>query len=186
MSTKRSNRNTLAVVLIGAGAVAVAGLGMFAAGPNANRVPQQESRKTDQSVTVTVKPDGEQQVAQVKVFTPKLEDDGFTFEETTVDVPSGQDPMLFACRQLIKQFTSLPEGSDVLSVKVAGKQATVDLSEAVSTGMGSAEEGGLVNGILTTLGQFKEIEEVKFTVAGAPLETLGHLELDGPQPVQRP
>ncbi len=50
---------------------------------------------------------------------------------------------------------------------------------------GSEEERALVDGILHSLGQFKEIVNVQFCIGDQPMETLGHIDLSTPQAVLR-
>ena len=79
----------------------------------------------------------------------------------------------------------IPRGTRLLSLKVKDGLATVDLSREFSDNFsGGAEDEALcISSILRTLSQFPEIKKVLFEVEGKPLDTLGHLELDGPQDV---
>ena len=186
---KKNNRNTLAVGLIAIGCVALASLGIMAKQPGANKVPVNELRESKKPpVEVTVKPDEHdpQPNERVMAFTSVLDGDDVKYRSTEIDVPPGADPRQFAVEQFVAAYPTAPKGTKVKSVKVSGLEATVDLSSQASTGFGSGDEAAFVNGILTTLGQFKDIGTVTITVEGQPIETLGHLELSGPQNVIRP
>lgn len=185
----KMKRNTLAVGLIAVGCVALASLGMMAKQPDANRVPAEELRqKETKPLEVTVKPDEptDQHSEKVMAYTAVLDGDDVKYQSSEVDVPSGKDPRSFAVEQFVSNYPTAPKGTMVKSVTLNGQDAVVDLSSAASTGFSSGDEAAFVNGILTTLGQFKDIATVAITVEGQPIETLGHLELSGPQNVIRP
>jgi hypothetical protein len=76
-----------------------------------------------------------------------------------------------------------PPGTHVLSTRVAGSTATVDLSREVDGGMGgSFSENGEFEALVFTLTDIPGINSVQVLVDGQRVETLpgGHLELDAP------
>lgn len=127
----------------------------------------------------------------VKVYQVEVKGNEVKLRATEKEVPAGKNPAETALRTLIEQgdqgnlANPIPKGTRLLSFKVRKGLARVDLSrEFVDNFSGGSEAEGLTIGsILRTLSQFKEIKQVEFFVAGKPLETLGHLELSGPQDV---
>lgn len=154
------------------------------------------SRKPeDRPVTTTPTPPKQQTTTEktetVKVYRVAVEDNQTKLRATERAVPKGEDPAETALRCLIEQGNKsdlgnpIPEGTRLLGLKVAGDLATVNLSKEFRDNFagGSEEEGLTIGAILRTLGQFPKIRRVVFLVEGSPLETLGHLDLSGPQDV---
>jgi sporulation and spore germination protein/immunoglobulin-like protein involved in spore germination len=79
--------------------------------------------------------------------------------------------------------TTIPDGTDLLSVAVEDGLATVDLSEEFTSGGGSASMMGRVAQVVFTLTQFDTVDGVTFEIEGEPLTELGGegLLLEEPQ-----
>lgn len=107
-------------------------------------------------------------------------------------VEPGENPVKAALLRLIEQggnsglANPIPKGTRLLGVTVKNGLATVDFSREFRDNFtgGSEEEGLLIGATLKTLGQFPEIKQVIFLVEGKPLDSLGHLDLSGPQSVK--
>jgi len=131
------------------------------------------------------------EAVKVKVYRVAIEDNLPVLRAVETVVPAGEDPVEFALRCLIEQgdkadlANPIPEGSRLLGLKIEGNLATVDLSREFRDNFagGSEAEGLTIGAILRTLGQFPTVKRVQLLVEGRPLETLGHLELSGPQDV---
>lgn len=178
---RRGLRAGLVVVVL----LACVALGVYFATsrkPGARPAPPQPPQKKE---TVVPKPD------TVKVYRVAVEDNQTKLRPTEKVVPQGQDPAETALRCLIEQGNKsdlanpIPEGTRLLGFEVEGDLATVNLSREFRDNFagGSEEEGLTIGAILRTLGQFPNIKRVVFLVEGKPLETLGHLDLSGPQDV---
>lgn len=77
----------------------------------------------------------------------------------------------------------MPKGTKVLNVTINDKVATVDFNKEFQTNFtgGSTGEIMLIGSIVDTLTEFKEINAVRFTLEGQPLDILGgHLDLTEP------
>lgn len=179
--TKPHNRLPVAVI-----AVCVLGVGALAGyakfGP-ANRVPQDQLRpasRQEQGKTIPSPPNVD---GKVKVLTPVYQGDDLVFKEGHETPPASEDKRTYAINAYLKSISAVPTGAKAVSVRVDKGIATVDFTSEFDAGYGLEDERTIVEGILTTLGQFNDIEAVSFEVAGKPLESLGHLDLSTPQKV---
>lgn len=178
MPAKKADR--LPVVMIIVGVLLVGILTVYALQPRANKVPDDQLRQDDRgrtTVSVDVEPDP---TSKVKLYTPRYEGDDLTFDEASIDVPRGQEPMAFAVNQFLQQLSFVPADAKVRTVAVERGVATVDFSRGLQAGYGSEDEGILLNGLLTTMSQFEDVQYVKMTVEGESIETLGNVELTDP------
>lgn len=138
------------------------------------------------------RPTPSQHSEQVKVYRVAIENNRPKLRPTVQEVKVGENPMEVALRRLIEQGSTsdlanpIPEGTRLLSLAVDGDLAIVNLSHEFRDNFtgGSEEEALTVGAILKTLGQFPQIKRVLFKVEGKPLDTLGHLDLSGPQDVK--
>lgn len=80
--------------------------------------------------------------------------------------------------------TSVPAGTRLLGVSVAGGTATVDLSASFASGADPASISGRLAQVTYTLTQFPTVSRVAFRVGGQALSTLGGVSLA--QPLSRP
>jgi germination protein M len=69
--------------------------------------------------------------------------------------------------------TSIPEGTTLRSIDIAGGIATVDLSEEFTSGGGSLSMQARLAQIVYTVTQFPTVDEVEILVEGSVLEVLG-------------
>lgn len=71
--------------------------------------------------------------------------------------------------------TSIPAGTDLISVTVAGTQATVDLSSEIDDVAGDAQKAAFAQIVFTVLA-FPQLQSVSFRIEGDPVEA----PTDGP------
>lgn len=127
----------------------------------------------------------------VKVYRVSIEDSQRKLHATEETVQPGEDPIETAIVRLIRQerqeglVNPIPKDTRLLGLEIDEDLAVVDFSaEFRDNFAGGAEDEALTIGaVLKTLGQFPEIKRVKFLVEGQPLDSLGHLDLSGPQEV---
>jgi germination protein M len=127
----------------------------------------------------------------VKVYQIEVKNNQAKLRATQARIPAAGSPIKAALRKLIEQgdgkdlANPIPKGTRLLGLKVRKGLATVNLSHEFRDNFtgGSEEEGLTIGAILRTLAQFPEVKQVEFMVEGKPLDTLGHLELSGPQDV---
>lgn len=79
--------------------------------------------------------------------------------------------------------TILPKHAKIKSITREGETAVVDFDKDIVKGFvgGSTGEEFLVNSIVDTLTEFKEVKQVKFLIDGQEIESLsGHMDLSEP------
>jgi germination protein M len=78
--------------------------------------------------------------------------------------------------------TSIPDGTILLGLDIAGGLATVDLSREFESGGGSASMFGRLAQVVYTLTQFPTVERVAFKLDGEPIDVFSGegIVLDGP------
>lgn len=127
-----------------------------------------------------------EQPKSVTVLKPHYEDDKLLFNKEEHPVPEGVNAMVFSVNQFLEKSQVAPKDARAVSCSVKDGVATIEFSKAFDRTYGTEDEHTLLDGILTTMGQFGEVESVQFDVEGQPLETLGNVDLTTPQPVMRP
>ena len=76
-----------------------------------------------------------------------------------------------------------PKGAKINSVKVVNGTAYVDFDNGITKNFvgGSTGEEMLINSVVQTLTEFKEVKQVRFLIDGQEIETLaGHMDLSTP------
>lgn len=185
MPKPQANRNALALGALLIGASTLGALTFYAVTPQANRIPVDQLREgakppvANQGKTETPLPEG-----TVNAPTARYQGDDLVFDQRPVRPEPGQDRMMAAVNGYLSGLSFVGKDARVKSIKIKDRIATLDFSEAIYGGYGSEDEQTLVKGILETMSQFKNVGWVKFTVGGEPLDSLGHLDLSDPQPVE--
>lgn len=185
MGKKQNNKTTLAVVAIAAGAAALAGTGYFVANPmTAKPEPkvEQAGQKQDVPIKVDVRPDDPQKVTALE---PKLDGDDVKFEQSDDLAPAGEDPKLYAVNKYLDTLSIVPKEAKLLNYNIENKVATLNFNEAIMAGYGTSDEMVLVNGVLTLMGTFKDVDAVRFQVEGENVDTFGSADLSTPLKVLR-
>jgi hypothetical protein len=99
--------------------------------------------------------------------------------------PAGVDPKVFLLDESFRYF-GIRDGR-VLAVQIEGKNAIVDVNDAVvNHGYGGTEEGQFVQLIQQALGQFPEVDTFQVRNNGKVVDSLGSLDFSSPTPVTRP
>ncbi len=127
----------------------------------------------------------------VKVYSVEVKDNRSKLKASEAEIPASANPIKAALEKLIAQgdgkdsANPIPKGTRLLGLKVRKGLATVNLSHEFRDNFtgGSEAEGLTMGAFLRTLSQFPEVKQVEFMVEGKPLDTLGHLDLSGPQDV---
>lgn len=183
---KRTNRNGLAIAIIAIGTISLAGLGIYTSNSKASPKPVDNTppvaSQQKPAVEVEVTPDSERD--QVTALTPNFNGDELKFDASKVTPPAGVDPKAWVVNEYLRTLNAVPEDAKVLSCTIddSTKTATVDFSKEIEAGYGTSDEMALVNGVLTVMSQFPNVDAVKFTVEGKTIETFGNIDLTDPQP----
>lgn len=131
------------------------------------------------------KPKPRETTSEVEVLKPRYEGNDLKYDRAKATVPQGEDKMVFAVNQYLKDLKMIPAGAKATKATMKSGDLTLDFNTAFDHTYGSEDERTIVDGILRTLGQFAEINSVRFTIEGQQMETLGHLDLTTPQAVLR-
>lgn len=179
---KSSGKNVLAIVLIAAGSITLAGLGMFATNPNARSVPKDQQKVIQQDpINVDVVPDSQRE--QVTTLNPKMEGDDLTFDVSKMTPPAGVDPKVYAVNEYLKKLEAVDPNAKATAVTMENGVATINFTKEFQGGFGSMDEKTVIEGVLSVMGFFPDVQAVKFVVDGQSIESLGHIDLTEPQPV---
>ena len=107
----------------------------------------------------------------------------------TVEIKNDADKYLAAVRLLMKNpeekdlTVIFPKNAKINNVTFADGTAFVDFDSNITKSFvgGSTGEELLVNSVVKTLTEFKEVQQVRFLVDGKEIETLsGHMDLSAP------
>lgn len=159
--------------MLALGAMALGVLGSYAKFGPGNQIPESER-----------KPPVRGEDRSVIVYQPKFEDD-LRFESRRELPPASADRMVYAVNAYLKEANLAPEGAAAKSCRLEGRTAVLDFTAPFRSTYGTEDERTLIEGILREMGQFREVDDVRFLVEGKPIETLGNIELTDPQPVIR-
>lgn len=199
MSNKKSNPNSgnrgalMALLLVGAmGATALTTYITMGPGKSipkeeqrAERLPEHQEGKTDSTAGKMDLKDPVE--TQVTILSPKSDDKGnITYDKRTETVPQGENRYLLAINSFLEEAKISPEGSKAVAADLEPDGLlTLQFNEAFDTTYGTEDEEILVDGILKSVGQFRAVKRVRFTIMGRPMETLGNIDLTQPMPALR-
>lgn len=152
---------------------AVGGLAAYMMNSPARTVPQAQHRDRVEAPK-----------KDIKVYTPSYSDDGdLKMSHKTEPVAQNQDPHVEAVNRYLAQLKMVPKEARAVKCQISGGIATVDFSPPFETTYGTEDEQTVLKGVLTAMGQFPEVKQVRFTVAGRTLDSLGNVDLTTPQDV---
>lgn len=133
------------------------------------------------STTTSTTPDSQ----SVKVTVYYVDDKGSLTEEgglvpykvELADEPQVRDALtvLFAAETPANMKTSIPKGTDVISVAETGSQVTVNLTSEIDDVSGDSQTAAYAQMVFTVLA-FPEFTSVRFSIEGKPVEA----PTDGP------
>jgi germination protein M len=127
---------------------------------------------------------------KVKIFVVEVKKDDVYLKSQVCTVPSDAEPHKAALDRLISTNREvspsqhlIPMGTKVLNLKVEKGIAYADFSKELKDNFdgGSTSEELLVNSIVQTLIQFKDVKRVQIMVEGKKIDSLGgHLDISEP------
>lgn len=121
----------------------------------------------------------------VRLMTPYYKDNELAFRSESVEVPPGIDKYVFAINRYLRSVEAVPKEANLIACVIKDGTATLNFNTSFRTSYGTDDESTLINGVLAVMGQFEDVNFVKFTVEGKNLESLGNLDLIDPQSVLR-
>lgn len=162
-------------LIIAAAAVAVlGGLTVFAMN-SPRQIPEDLAKKEKK----------ENQGSKVTELTPKYEDGDLKFDRKEGNSPAGSDGKVQVVNDYLDKIPAVPKEAQLIDVKMEGTTAVLNFNDAFRSGYGTEDEQIIVQGILTALAQFPEVQNVLFKINGQPLDSLGNIDLSQPQSVMR-
>jgi spore germination protein GerM len=168
------------IVVALAGTAVLVSVVMYIKDSPGKSVPAEQHRLAD------AKPPGLKTPDKVTVYKPRYDGDQLVFDKSQAKAAPKEDPKVFALNEFLKGLPMVPKGAKAKTVKVSNGTATVDFTAEFETTYGTEDEQTLLKGILTTLGQFEDVDKAVFMVEGRPLDSIGNVDLREPQPVMRP
>ena len=159
---------------------------------NPQQLPENktDSPKVEQPEKPDKKPDTvKKETQETKVYYPDESGTKLVPVEREIKFSDENEKYVAAVDQLMKEpkekelTTIFPKHAKIKSIKREGETAIVDFDKDILKGFvgGSTGEEFLINSIVDTLTEFKEIEQVKFLIDGQEVETLsGHMDLSEP------
>lgn len=136
--------------------------------------------------TPAVQVDVTAQPSSVEVMEPSYNKEGdLELEPRVVPVKKGADAKATAVSGYIAKIPAVPSSTRVLSIKMEGRTAVIDFSKEVDSGYGTEDERTLIEGVLTTMGQFPDVDMVAFRIEGKATQGIGNLDLSSPLQVIR-
>ncbi len=146
-----------------------------------------ENPNTEQPQVVS--PAAQNQKISVKVYYPDDAGINLVGVKRTIEIKNDSEKYLAAVQLLTtypteKDLTVIfPKNAKINSVTVENDTAIVDFDKNITKSFagGSTGEELLVNSVVKTLTEFKEVKQVRFLVDGKEIETLsGHMDLSAP------
>lgn len=178
---KKTNKDRLPIMIIFVGAVVLAVFGYMAMQPKANKVAQNEQTTPTTKIDVTVENDP----TPKDVSVPKADwsSGELKFENSDIKIPPQEEPKRYLLNHYLADLSFVPSDARVKTVKVENGIAHVDFASSIFAGYGSEDEATLINGVMKTLQQFKDVKYVQILVDGEKIETLGNIEIQDPLPL---
>ncbi len=143
-------------------------------------------KRGDNEAPLPVEKTAKQTEREVEVLTPRFVGRELRFEARSQTPPQGEDARVFAVNAFLDRVAAAPRQARATSCAVKDGLATVNFTAEFDQTYGTDDEQVIVNGVLTALGQFPDIQTALFQVEGRPLETLGNIDLTEAQAVIRP
>ena len=196
-SKKRSKKKASKagyLVLAAIGITGVGALARYVKAAHADTVPPAEHRVEHSAARVqdrslpSVRPRREAKAPAgqtVYVYTPIWNKESLKFARKSIEVPDDSDPKVFAINLFLQNTRVAPPQARLLSVDIRHGVASLFFTADMRQTYGTDDESMLLNGILSTMGQFPEVEKVDFYADGKQIDTFGNVELTEPQPVIR-
>lgn len=180
MSKRKASRG----IWIIAGLTVLGGLGAYAK-MQGNKVPEAEMRteRAPQHRTPSVKaPDTQvkKDKTSVEIVRVDYQSENYKVDRDTRELETGQSPYLVAVNASLAHVDAVPAGAVATSAKFSDGKLALDFAAPFRRTYGTAEEGEIIQTILESLKQFKDVKSVLITEGGKSIETLGSVELTEP------
>jgi len=129
-------------------------------------------------------PSGRQEAGPF-VFTPSMVGSKIVFTRTAAQVPDDEDARAYVVNRFLENSRVVGPNAHLMSLEVRDGIAYLYFNQEMNQTFGTDDESTLLNGILTTLGQFPEINSALFYSEGKRIDSFGNVDLTTPQTVIR-
>ncbi|MCG9894946.1 MAG: GerMN domain-containing protein [Fimbriimonadaceae bacterium] len=177
------------IVIVALSAFVLGGSAAFVVFGPGRTVPPEMSRGALTPADREARPVSEKPILEepgrVSTLAPKFENGDLTFDRQTEPVSPTVDPVVQVVNDFLRRVPAVPKEAVLKSAKISSGLVELDFNQAFQTGYGTEDEQVIVNGILTALAQFQNIDRAQFLVEGKALDALSNIDLTEPQPVIR-
>lgn len=125
------------------------------------------------------------QPKKIVVLTPERGSLEPKFHRESKSVPDGEDAWLMATNGFLENSGIVPPDARAVSTRLEDRTLVIDFTASFRKSYGSADESAILKGLQLSIGQFPEIDKIRLTVEGKPLDTLGNVDLSEPIDVMR-
>ncbi|MGI8923386.1 MAG: GerMN domain-containing protein [Fimbriimonadales bacterium] len=130
--------------------------------------------------------DGAKAGKNVRVNVPVARVDGAdtTFNTESQELPPGTDVIEASVNGFLETIPAVQPEARLITVKYEGENAELQFSSNFRQTYGTDDESMIVQGIMKAVASNSKVKTVTFTEGGKPIESLGSIDLTGPQSVQ--
>ncbi len=128
---------------------------------------------------------GSKQITGPYALTPVVKGDNVEFTKEAVQIPDDEDPKVYVVNRFLENSKVADPSARLLSIDIHDGVADLYFNGEMDKTYGTDDESTLLNGILTTLGQFPDIKSATFYASGKQISSFGNVDLTEPQPVIR-
>jgi hypothetical protein len=119
------------------------------------------------------------------VYTPKMDGGKLVFTRSSVQVPDDEDAKVYVVNRFLDNARLTDPGVRLISIKISDGVADLHFTPETDRTFGTDDESTLLNGILTSLGQFTDVKSAMFYAGDKRIDSFGNVDLTTPQPVLR-
>jgi hypothetical protein len=119
------------------------------------------------------------------VLSPVMNGAKLEFTKETVQIPDDEDPKVYVVNRYLENSKIADPNARLLTVDIHDGVAELYFSGEMDKTYGTDDEATLLNGILTTLGQFPDVKSAVFYANAKQIDSFGNVDLTDPQPVIR-
>lgn len=125
------------------------------------------------------------QITPPYALTPIMNGDKIEFTKEAVQVPDDEDAKVYVVNRFLENSKIADPNARLLSVDIHDGVADLYFNAEMDKTYGTDDESTLLNGILTSLGQFPDVKSATFYASGKQISSFGNVDLTDPQPVIR-
>jgi lipoprotein-anchoring transpeptidase ErfK/SrfK len=106
------------------------------------------------------------------------------FDMEVRQMQAGADPVIESVNAFLEATHIVQPEARLVSAKVEGDNITLDFTTNFNQSYGTDDEAMLIKGIMRALNSNCRSKTATFTAGGKPIETLGNIDITGPQKIR--